>query len=85
MTEEQVGAGMYELGYRIRVILGHMVDGEFQRDKEIMPLYVKHLMEVGPLLRTVYKDHVCQSHYIREDGTKDTGEPQMQHTQDTDK
>lgn len=70
MTEEQVGAGMYKIGYRIRIILGHMVEQVFHRDLEIAPLYVKTVMEVGPLMRTVYKEHCCDAHYITSDGEK---------------
>lgn len=47
MTEEQVGAGMYELGYRYRI--------RFSAESERMPLYVKTTDEAAALMRGIYK------------------------------
>ena len=45
MTEEQVGAEMYEMGYRYRIVF---------EDNIRQPLYVKTIKQISALMRNIY-------------------------------
>ena len=79
ISERQVGAGMYNRGLRVRIVLGHLVEGKFVKDLSIAPFYVREMRQVNSMLKNLipYRDgcgqkavkrHYCDVHYIDENG-----------------